>query len=184
MAPKRPSSPKVLGILSIVFGSITALFTLVGLMLSGSVGKMYEDMPGMGDLSGPFQRFEEATRTVSYINAILFTVMSLALIFLGVQQLKYRRAAIKPTIIWGIAALVVLAVIIVLQVTIVGPAPERMMQEFADAMSSEFGGRNPFGGMGSFMTLGAVGSFFFYSPYPIVLLILFTRPKVQAAMVN
>jgi hypothetical protein len=168
--PARPGSPKVLGIISIVFGSVILLTSVFGILASGVIEI---DIPGA---ERAFEQFMQETRSVSIAQSGAFAVMSLLLLAIGIGQLGYRRWAARASVIWGIAGLVILVGVAVIHFTVIGPATDRMVAQ----LPSDFGGgKNPFTAMGFF---GGLISLLLYAPYPIVLIATFTRPHVVAAM--
>lgn len=181
--------PKVFGVLSITFASIQlllSLFSACGSAFGRSLG-------GMGNLANtakvPHMKvmFEHMATIYNYmlIQSLLFVVLSAMLLAIGIGQLKYRAWARAWTVYWALAAMVALVIILAISFAVVGPLYQKMFEAVAKAspsgaipgaltnnMSALFGG-----------SLGVV-YLIFYSPYPILLLLFFTKPRVKQAMDN
>ena len=193
--PPAPASkaPKVFGILSIIFGSLMILGGLgqscgglAGGAMTGAMGSlasMAPDDTAAGGLSEAMTIMSAVT-WVQVVEGLIFIVMSSLLLAIGIGQLKYRRWARAASVYWGAAALVCVVIIIGLMVGVVMPATERMMAAIAQLAPE--GEMPPFDFVGAMGSMGTVASIFgnilFYSPYLILLLIFFTRPRVQDAM--
>lgn len=179
VAPVRSKIPQVMGILSIVFGSLVALYSIFGLfstelmmgMPSGPEAEEFDDV---------FGDFMEQARLPQLITGVLMVGMSGALIAIGIGQVKYRRWAAQASVLWGVAALVVLVIIGILQVTMLGPAFQEFFDEIA-ATEPEAASMAGFGGMvGAFSLI----SLAIYLPYPILMIVFFRKRPVVEAMVN
>lgn len=165
----KPSSPRVLGILSIVFGAIVIAFSLFGLVSNASG-------LGVGALRGheaALAHYMERLQPMATIMGVLMLAMSGALLWIGIGQRAYRRWARSASLVWGAVALVVLAAQFYWQITAAGPALTEFMTDLG--LSTRVVGSGLGQSMG-FVTL------FFYLPYPIILLVFFRRPSIVAAM--
>jgi len=168
--------PRTFGILSIVFSSLVlvgSLFGLLGLIvpvaLKHAPPTRPEDAQAMAMLSSMYT-------CMGLISAIL-TVMSSALLALGIGQLRYRKWAAVWSVRWAIVALGAVVVMAILMTT---------------TMRSTLGSVATMGGAGNPQAAREVGSMFgliyasmvvvFYSPYPILMLVYFSRERVRAAM--
>ncbi|MGH2687624.1 MAG: hypothetical protein ACRDKW_02285 [Actinomycetota bacterium] len=175
-----PKAPKVLGILSIVFGGIVALFTLFNV-----VGGASPDLGSMGDMGGfdstviveAEQQFVEDTRMTSLVSGLLNLVMATSLIFIGIGQFKYKKWAAPASVKWGIVALLVLAVDAVIQFTVTLPAMEDL---FARLMAAE----PDLPDLRGILKAASVVPLLLNLPYPIILIAIFRKPRVVAAMTN
>jgi hypothetical protein len=101
--------------------------------------------------------------------------MSIWLIILGVGQRRYRVWAAGQSVGWGVIALVILIGVVVVHLTVIGPAAGRMIAAItrhSDVPSS----------LGSFMTLAGLGGVIFYAPYPIILIVALRKPAIAGAM--
>jgi hypothetical protein len=174
--PQRPGGPKVLGVLSIIFGSLITLSSLVGILFADAfrpkgifVGEHVERA---------FADFYAATHTVSMLQGAVFLILSIALIVIGTGQLGYKAWARRASVTWSVIAFVVLAGAFFVYLLVTGPATARMM----DTMRQDMGGVPNMGGF-----IGGAASVLmlvFYAPYPIILLVSATRPATIAAMKN
>jgi hypothetical protein len=170
-----------MGILSIVFGSLVGLFSLFGLLGTGMMMGM--GMPTGGEAAGfdqTYENFLEVARVPNLINGVLMVGMSIALVAIGIGQVKYRRWAAQASVIWGAAALVVLVILATVQFTMVAPAMERLFADLA-ATDPEM---PELSGFGSMMGVMGVFSLALYLPYPILMIVFFRKPPVVEAMVN
>lgn len=167
----RPSSPRVLGILSIVFGSIVVAFSLFGLAAAG----LGSDMMGSRAARRAFEVYAAELQPWSTIATIVMIGMSLALLFIGIGQRGYRQWAQRAAVAWAIAALVVLAGQFAFHFLVTTPALDRFIAGLQR--------HSPVGDMMSGMGTGlGFASLFFYAPYPIIMLVLMRKPAVVAAM--
>ena len=179
VAPGRSKIPQVMGILSIVFGSLVGLYSLFGLfstelmmgMPSGPEAEEFDDI---------FGDFMEQARVPQLITGVLMVGMSAALIAIGIGQVKYRRWAAQASVLWGVAALVVLVIIGVLQVTMLGPA----FQAFFDEITAADPEAPSLAGFGSVAGAFSLISLAIYLPYPILMIVFFRKRPVVEAMVN
>jgi hypothetical protein len=188
-APPVPSSaPKVLGVLSIIFGSIVLLFGL----LASCGGLAGQGISKVGQLAPQDQKLEAMKVALSYMSTIytaigiqglILTVMSSLLLAIGIGQVRYRRWAGAWSVTWGGLALVALCGMVAISFLMIGPAYQKMFDAIARGTPSgtiptAFSGSmaNIFGGTSGVMTV------LFYAPYPILLLIFFTREHVRASM--
>lgn len=179
VVPGRSKIPQVMGILSIVFGSLVGLFSLFGLLGTG----MMMGMPTGGEVQGFDQTYEdflEIARVPNLINGVLMVGMSIALLVIGIGQVKYRKWAAQASVAWGAAALVVLVILAVVQFTMVAPA---MQQLFDDLAASEPEAAQ-FAEFGSMMGVMGIFRLALYLPYPILMIVFFRKRPVVEAMVN
>jgi hypothetical protein len=163
----------VLGTLSIVFGAVTAAFSLFG-VIGGSAGMAGMMNPGHADQT-VIQDYLHAIRTPSLIQSLVFVVMSVWLLCLGLGQRRYRAWAARQSVIWGVVGLLVLVGAVVIHFVVTGPAAERMMNE----VMRHSGLPN---GFGAIMRWAGISGLVFYVPYPIVLLVTFRKPAIIGAM--
>ena len=181
--------PKVFGVLSITFASIQlllGLFSACGSAFGRSLG-------GMGSLANtakmPHMKvmFEYMATIYNYmlIQSIIFVVLSAMLLAIGIGQVKYRAWARAWTVYWTLAAMVALVIILVISFAVVGPLYQKMFEAVAKASPS---GALPGALTNNMSTLmgGSLGVVYliFYAPYPILLLLFFTKSRVKHAMTN
>jgi hypothetical protein len=183
--------PKVFGVLSIVFASIVLLF---GLMQSCTGFASRGIMSYADKLSTEAQNSAEVKASMAHmadvyfgmgLQGVILTVMSAFLLAIGIGQVRYRMWARLWTLYWGGAALAGVVAMVAISFLVIGPAYE---QFFKAMQSSTPTGSMPAGlggGMGTIFG-GATGvmTVLFYAPYPILLLLFFSRDKVREAMVR
>jgi hypothetical protein len=167
----RTSLPKVMGVLSIVFGSLMLMGGLFG-SCTALLGQKTEMMESMATIY-----------TVTGVQNLVMALMSALLLAIGIGQLRYRQWARIWSVRWALAALVAVLAIVVLSFAVIGPLYQEMMTSISKH-SAEGGPPMNFGsGFGAMMggTFGVI-SIIFLSPYPILMLIFFSRPHVKLAM--
>ena len=171
------AAPRTFGILSIVFSSLVlvgSLFGLVGLIvpvaLKHAPPTRPEDAQALAMLSSMYT-------CMGVISAIL-TVMSSALLALGIGQLRYRKWAAVWSVRWSIVALGALVVMAILMTTMmrstfsgIGELSQSPNPEAAQQVGSMIG------------IVYAAMMVLFYSPYPILMLVYFSRERIRAAMI-
>lgn len=188
-AGPRSVVPRVFGVLSIVFSSLLLFLFLIGAAGAGikawrqsqvaARARVEQAPPSSSASKGRPVRVEadpapprppparskgsrartpggSAVSVVGGVSALLFLLLTPALLVLGIGQVRYRRWALTPTIIWAVLALFSLG-------GLVG---------MAAADPQESGGA----------LVGMITSFAFFAPYPILLLVFFTRPRTIAAL--
>ena len=189
-APIPTAIPKVFGVLSIVFGSLMLLGGLIG-ACTGFIGQGFTGMgsklPGAGGQEAEMVRVMMKYLGTIYaamgVQSLVFAAMSGWLLAIGIGQARYRRWACRWAVYWGSTALVVLVGMILVSVLWIGPA--------YSAMFTEIGRSAPSGTLPAGLTSSLSGLFggtsgamtaIFYGPYPILLLVYFTRDRVRAVM--
>lgn len=155
---RRSAIPKVFGILSVVLSGLMLAYTAL-LWLALLTVSLSSRASSSGSSTAPAASFDLFRSTGPVIPAVLgvcFTVMTVALLVIGIGQLRYRAWAGQWTVRWSLAAMaqIVLAPAVVLLVT-----------------------REP-----THITPMIPALLVYLAPYPTLLLILFTRPHVRAAM--
>jgi hypothetical protein len=185
--PVVSSAPKAFGVLSIIFASIVLLFGLLA-SCGGLAGGSMSQLGKLGGSRAPEEMRQALVHmgtiyTAIGIQGLILTVMSALLLAIGIGQLRYRRWAGAWSVYWGGLALVALAGMVAMYFLMIGPAYQRFFDLIARAtpsgtMPTQLSGSlaNIFGGTSSVMTV------LFYAPYPILLLIFFTREHVRASM--
>jgi hypothetical protein len=177
------SAPKVLGVLSIIFASLTLAMTALGGLTTSAMQGSTGAMATSGAVGQAMARYQEAIRVPTYVNMAVLVVLSIALLMLGIGQVGYRRWAASLSAVWGALALVALGGMIAMSVVVLAPAKDAMLAELARGVG---GGREAMIQRAVFSSIGgswiAYLSLLPYAPYPLVLLLFFTRAKVRASM--
>jgi hypothetical protein len=171
-------TPVVLGVLSIIFGSLGAVMSLLAMGLGPMFAKLSDvtaNLPGQSEtqrarLAASQASFAHITSYLVTTSAVL-VVMSAALVIIGVGLYRRRAWARRATVVWAIVGLALVAANFVYSVAWLQPHQlEWQRQAYA-----ERGVTAPFevGGLG-----GVIASFFgalMYCAYPAVLLALVGR---------
>lgn len=169
--------PRTLGILSIVFASLIlfgSLFGLVGLLVS--ILASHAPPPTRPEDAAVLTGVSRMYGAMGGISALL-SVMSAALLALGIGQLRYRAWAAVWSVRWSIVALG--AVLVMADV---------MATTFTTSLFDLMAAGNRTAAAPAHDVGRAIGAVYaammvmFYAPYPIVLLVFFTRRYVRAAM--
>jgi len=175
MGPSR--APRTFGILSIVFSSLVLLGSLFGLIGLVVPVMIRHAPPSSAADQRTLQMLSTMYLGMGLISAIL-TVMSALLIALGIGQLRYRRWAAVWSVRWGVVALGAVVVMAMLCATMFG-------QSVSNAVSMDGPMKDPAAARMAGNMFGAVYAVmivFFYAPYPILLMVFFSRPRLRAVM--
>jgi len=169
--------PRTFGTLSIIFASLVlfgSLFGLLGLVVP--IAFAHAPPPTRPEDAEAMKLMSTMYFGMGIVSAIL-AVMSSLLLAVGIGQLRYRKWAAVWSPRWAIVALGSLVIMAILMTT---------------TMTSSFGSignmgnaPNPAAAKTVGTAIGAVYAammVFFYAPYPILLLVYFTRDRVRAAM--
>lgn len=183
---KRSGAPKVMGILSIIFASLTMLGSfpmLMATLAADSIGNMRISAGGQTvDLNHIKDQVAGFYGKIM-IHPLILLVCSVMLLIIGIGQVRYKAWARKWSLVWGWTGLGAIALLSVLSFLVIGPAYNEML----DGMM-KLGGERMFsmsGGLGSFVGVGSTIAYvFFLAPYPIVTLSIFSGKKARDAMVN
>ena len=193
MSQDRRSGPKVFGVLSIVFASLTILSSLVGgcsLSMSRG-GKMaafsaFSAAPlgGASGVAEAYQRYYDSTFIASAAQLALLGSLSILLLFVGIGQLRYRRWAWVGTLAWGAAALAVIAVMQLLSHLVFRPAAAQLVADLMRGLPPGSPQAVMMGWMSSFMGGGATSwiMLIVYLPYPLLQLLYFGRGSIRQVM--
>jgi hypothetical protein len=165
--PYRSTAPRTLGTLSIVFGAIVTCFSTFNLVF----GKALAGMQPSGQRE-MMERFSAEVHGWSMAVSAVMTAMSLALLFIGIRQRAYKRSAVRASVVWGVVALLLLVGQVFVQLGVMLPAMERLMDSLPH-------GDLPMGGI---MKVSALLGLAFYVPYPIVMIVCFRKPTIVAVM--
>jgi hypothetical protein len=187
---QRSGAPKVFGVLSIVFASLTLLgsaFGLFGLAASsmfGNVGSMVPDADKAAEVNAVIAPMAKVYQGVGLQSVILFA-MSALLLAIGIGQLRYRAWAGRWSVYWGAAGLACVVLLVAISLFIISPGYGEMF-EATSRLKPQGDGQAALpamSGLGSaFGVMFAVLSVMFYAPYPALMLLFFTREPVRASM--
>ncbi len=171
------AAPRTFGILSLVFASLVlvgSLFGLLGLLVPMLAA--HAPPPARPEDAQALKMLSTMYLGMGLISAIL-SVMSALLIALGIGQLRYRKWAAVWSVRWAIVALGAVVVMAILMTT--------TMRSTVGSIASVAQAPNAGAARQVGTAFGAVYAtmiVLFYSPYPILLLVYFSRDRVRAAM--
>jgi hypothetical protein len=169
--------PRTFGILSIVFASLVLVGSLFGLLgLIVPVMLKHAPPPTRAEDAQALAMLSSMYLGMGMISAIL-SVMSALLLALGIGQLRYRAWAAVWSVRWGVIALGAVVVMAILMTT--------TMRSTLGSIASAADSPNPAAARQVGTAFGAVYAammVMFYSPYPILMLVYFSRDRVRAAM--
>ena len=168
----RSGTPRTLGLLSIIFGSIVAVMSFFGLVAGTQVGGMMQTTASQKEY---FDIYMEQTHTVAVAQSAIMLLMSIILIYVGTGQRKYMRWAVGATMKWSIAGLVYLLANAVVQFTVVMPALDRFVASISHGGLESL----PMGGIMKFSALIGIAM---YAAYPLVMIAAFRKPQNVASM--
>ena len=191
-------TPVTLGILSMIFGGLVALysgFNLVFQSFSGSfmssMGQMAANAPrrpGQPDPSLMFSKLGEVMKSVMpYTTALLAgkVIFSIALIAIGYGMYKRMRWARTGALGWSALGLLFLVAELMVTIGIIQPRVNAVMQEVFHAMPNGDPGAAMMQAMqGSQSAITVVINLVLYAPFPILLLILCGRRSAAADFVD
>jgi hypothetical protein len=190
-------TPVTLGVLSIVFGSLIALWKGFGLALNGmtstfkSLGAMMAAAPrrpGDPDPSVMMARAQAVTHELApYTNALLgaMVLFSVVLIVIGVGLYKRKPWARSAALGWSALALVYLVGEIIVQLGVIQPRMQAMMKDMFASMPNGAPAASMMQAMGGAQgAIVVVTSLVLYAPFPILLLILCGRRSAAADFVD
>jgi hypothetical protein len=184
--PARPTgAPKVFGILSIIFASVMLLYSLLKMLAGGMVGAVGSirppaDDPQFADVQNMFEGMARVYRALAW-EGTLVAILSALLLAIGIGQVRYREWARRWTMYWSYAAIAAVVVMVLISVMVIGPAYAHMMDQIARmGPAKETAAFSGFGSM--FGRTSAVVTVMFYTPYPVLLAVFFSRPHIRAAM--
>jgi hypothetical protein len=186
----RPGGPRALGVLSIIFASITLLFTLVsGCMAIATQRGVDTDSWMFKNTQNPearaelMKRFHERVRPVTVTQTTVYIIMSVGLLLIGIGQLRYRSWARKLSVYWGALALLSLGVNVALSVLIVGPANQELFSELQRISKGMEAAVNSIAASWASSPWMLASTVVMYAPYPILLIIYFSRAGARRSMV-
>jgi hypothetical protein len=167
--PTRSAAASVIGTLGIIFGS---LVTLGGVLQVGCRALVQS-------IQVPRAREPELLRLLQLEMGLwgLMTLSAIALIIIGIGVWRHREMARKAMLAWSILALCIIGARMATQAFVMQPAAAKFQREMLERQGS--------GGPASEQVLrvGRVwaiyGDLLIWAPYPIVALVLLSRPSVR-----
>ncbi|MCU1281187.1 MAG: hypothetical protein JWM53_4733 [bacterium] len=171
-------TPVVLGVLSIIFGSVTAVLSLLTLFIGPFFSKLSQftaNLPGQSEA----QRAQMEAADASFaalagymkVSSAAFLIMSVALVIVGVGLYRRRAWARRAAVAWSLAGIVMVVVNFVFSVAWMQPH----QREVQHAIYAAHGVTPPFElGAGS-QTALVFFSTLMYCAFPTVLLALVGR---------
>jgi hypothetical protein len=187
--PRVLGGPKVYGILSIIFASLTLLFSLsTGCMaMAGRKGDlnswMLKGQPNQEARAAAYQRFYDRTYPATVAQTMIYALMSIGLLVVGIGQLRYKRWARPLSLTWGLVALLCVVATVMISLLVVKPANRELFAEMQRLSAGTLDAAvNRMAGSMADNPWTLAGSVVLYAPYPVLLLIYFSRSAVRAAM--
>jgi hypothetical protein len=186
---ERSAAPKVFGVLSIIFSSIVLLGSTLGLL--GTLAT--SALEGMGNMVNDADKAAEVKLMVAPLarvyqglglESLILFLMSVLLLAIGIGQLRYRAWARRWSVYWAVAGLACVVLLVAISMLIVSPAYADLLDGLSRIKPPN--GEAPMPQMGALS--GFVGGVFaimaviFYTPYPALMLLFFTREHVRASM--
>lgn len=187
----RSTTPKTLGIVSICLGGVASLMSLSGLVLGPltkdllkGYGRLMDRLPQSSGQPNPGQMMDRAAEAAESVRGYQVAqsggllVLSLVLVAVGVGLSQRKPWSRKAALGWAVAALTFVPVMIWIQAGVIQP---RTQAAIYAGMSTDQR-IDPI--MQVTRTLqtatSIVGTLVIYSPFPIVLLVVFGRKKSHA----
>jgi hypothetical protein len=168
--PQRSGAASAIGILGIVFGVLIAL----------GGGLQIGCRALLQNLQAPAARTAELMRLLQLEMGIwgVMTLMSIALIVIGVGVWRHRETARKAMLVWSALALAVIAGRMAVQAFVMQPRAAKYQQEMLEQQ-----GQKPGPETEQILRMGRAwavfGDLVLWAPYPVVALLLLTRRSVR-----
>ncbi len=164
----RPSAPRTLGMLAVVFGVSMASFSMLNLLGGGRVQRDDRQFPDQA-----VDAFTAATRWATVGTSAIMVTMSLTLVVIGAGLRRYERWAGRSAQRWAIGAALIVAALTYVNVAVVGPAASAL---FAAAVDKDLREAAP-------MVRWMAGlTPVFLLPFPVVLLVAVRRGPIAASL--
>jgi hypothetical protein len=184
--PQGSPAALTFGILALVFGPIVIIADIIDLVSQGMAGMgMGAGGPAaFGAIFATIQTEQQAMAPFLVARDIVMALMSVALIIFGIGLVGRREWGRRGAVIWSFVAFAVLVARVVLWEVAVQPHMDRMMTAMADSLRS-VGLPSLTGFAGGLAGSGRVGEYvsvLVLLTFPVVMVILMTRPGVRARM--
>jgi hypothetical protein len=191
-------TPVTLGILSMIFGGLVALYSGFNLVFSSFSGSLMSGMgqmmanaprkPGEPDPTVLFAKLGEVMKSVQpYTQALMGgkVVFSIALIIIGYGLYKRMRWSRNGALAWSGLALVFLVGELLVTIGVIQPRVNAAMQDVFRMMPNGDPGAAMMQAMqGSQSAITVVTNLVLYAPFPILLLILCGRRSAAGDFVD
>jgi hypothetical protein len=191
-------TPVTLGILSMIFGGLVALYSGFSLAFSSFSGSIMSSMgqmaasaprrPGQPDPTVMFNKLGEAVKAVMPYTVALMAgkvLFSIALIAIGYGLYKRTRWSRNGALGWSALALLFLVAELMVTIGVIQPHMNAAMQEAFRAMPAGDPGAAMMQAMqGSQSAVTIVVNLVLYAPFPVLLLILCGRRSAAADFVD
>ena len=165
----RPTAPRTLGMLAIVFGAVVAGMNLLSLATGARIGASDDTQFSPEAV----EAFNDATHGASLALGVVMVMMSTTLVFIGVGLRRYERWALRASVRWSLGALAMVGVLAYVNAAVVGPAMGALFGSAADPDLAD---------MGEMMRWAGVFTPLVYAPFPLVLWVVLRRPTNAAAL--
>jgi hypothetical protein len=185
-------TPVVLGVLSIVFGALVALWSAFALLSQRYMSSFSSELMGsMGHRPGgpdPMEMMRKLTEVQQQLAPVLYTIsggmVALSLILVAVGLGLYRRQpwSRPASLMWAFSALAFIPVRIYLEVAIVQPRMIEVLRQTAASQGLPSGMMESMIGMQKGLVM--IVSLIFYAPFPILLLVLMGRSSARNDLVT
>lgn len=178
-------TPRILGTLSIVFGALIAFWSPLTLLIGPLMKRMSSlvatvpHQPGGPDPAislGASEAMLEAQHGYLVASAIVMTVMSVALIVIGVGLVKRRAWSRKVAIGWSVLALLIVVGQTVASIAWLQPTVMEVQRAYYEAHAAKLPFQMPPTAAAGTGVLGAL----FNAAFPTVLLALLGRRRAAA----
>lgn len=188
-------TPVVLGVLSMVFGGLQALFSVFGLLtqpfakqVMGGFGKAFsglpkqEGAPDMGEMFDRLAKVMDQLKVYNYLINFAMLAFSIALIIVGWLLYKRRVQSRQFSVVWAIAALAYLPVHLYVQVGIIQPRTTEATMEMMKIPGASGSAMQSMASLQGALLI--VFHILFYTPFPIILLWLMGRQSAKNDLVG
>jgi hypothetical protein len=169
--PPRSGTASAIGTLGIIFGSLIAL---------GS-GLQVGCRALVQGLQAPAARTGEITRLLQLEMGVwgMMTLMSLALIVIGIGVWRHREIARKAMLVWSVLALLVVGGRVATEALVLQPQAVKHQRALLEPRENAPAGPSTehLIRVGQTVSLGA--TVIIWAPFPLLALVLLTRPKVR-----